>query len=273
MIPDMLVMSTRTWNRLSPQDQQLVVDSADASTQRHEKASSEEVAKARAEARKEGVPFVTDVDREAFRQATASLNEQLGECGLVALGAVGYGHLPSRTGLSDPYTGHTTHDDESTAAGQEPRGGLMRGGFHSPRAPPPPAGRGRARRVRRGRHPRHGHPPRDLREDQRRLPRPRHRRPRRARGRPRGHRRSATSARCSSGCATDRGPDHGLHRSACEPVPPVGGNRDGGAGADPPADVGEGGHVGGDRQGGGDGAPSASRPERRPAIPRYSEER
>ncbi|WP_052466194.1 TRAP transporter substrate-binding protein [Mobilicoccus massiliensis] len=76
MIPDMLVMSTRTWNRLSPQDQQLVVDSADASTQRHKKAWAEEVEKARSEARKEGVTFVADVDREAFRQATASLNEQ-----------------------------------------------------------------------------------------------------------------------------------------------------------------------------------------------------
>lgn len=74
MIPDVLVIATSSWNSLSPEDQQILIDAAKESTQDHivewEKAISEAVDTASGEM---GVTFVEDVDKEAFRKATAGM--------------------------------------------------------------------------------------------------------------------------------------------------------------------------------------------------------
>lgn len=80
MIPDMLVMGTSTWERLSPEDQELLVGAAVASTQEHKEAWAEETDAAVAEATEEmDVEFVTDVDIEAFQEATAPTVERYAE--------------------------------------------------------------------------------------------------------------------------------------------------------------------------------------------------
>lgn len=74
MIPDVLVIATSSWNSLTPEDQQILIDAAKESTQSHivewEKAIDEAVDIAQGEM---GVTFVEDVDKEAFRNATAGM--------------------------------------------------------------------------------------------------------------------------------------------------------------------------------------------------------
>lgn len=79
MIPDMLVISTRTWQRLSPQDQQLLIEAAIDATEWHKAAWAESISQAVTEAEAMGVEFVTDVDRAAFQDATASLVSEYAE--------------------------------------------------------------------------------------------------------------------------------------------------------------------------------------------------
>nr|MCR5537115.1 TRAP transporter substrate-binding protein [Succinivibrio sp.] len=76
MIPDALVMSSKVWDKLSKEEQNIVLQAAFNSTQWHkdawDKATEEAIEEAKS---KMGVEFVTDVDKEAFRQATAPMVE------------------------------------------------------------------------------------------------------------------------------------------------------------------------------------------------------
>lgn len=67
-IPDMLVISSATWERLAPEDQELVAAAARQSTEDHKVAWDEAIEQAIAEAEEMGVEFVSDVDQEAFRE-------------------------------------------------------------------------------------------------------------------------------------------------------------------------------------------------------------
>lgn len=73
MIPDMLVISTKVWERLTPEDQQILTEAAIASTEKHKVAWAEAIDQSIKDAKDMGVEFVEDVDREAFREATSSM--------------------------------------------------------------------------------------------------------------------------------------------------------------------------------------------------------
>lgn len=76
IIPDMLVVSTESWDRLDEADQELVTRAAITSTEDHRTAWEEAIDEAVAGAEEMGVTFVDDVDRDAFREATAPLVEE-----------------------------------------------------------------------------------------------------------------------------------------------------------------------------------------------------
>ena len=68
MIPDVLVMSAKTWKNISPEDQQVILEAAYESTESHKvswEASTDM-----------NVEFVNDVDKEAFRQATSGMVDE-----------------------------------------------------------------------------------------------------------------------------------------------------------------------------------------------------
>ncbi|KAA5838441.1 TRAP transporter substrate-binding protein [Saccharopolyspora hirsuta] len=75
-IPDMLVISTQTWERLDPADEQLLTEAARASTERQKVDWAKTTRQAVAEAEAMGVEFITDVDTAAFREATRPVVEQ-----------------------------------------------------------------------------------------------------------------------------------------------------------------------------------------------------
>jgi len=70
-IPDLLVISADAWDRLDPEDQQLVDSAARESSVEHRAAWVEAIATAEVEAGSMGVEFVDDVDTEAFREAAS----------------------------------------------------------------------------------------------------------------------------------------------------------------------------------------------------------
>lgn len=77
MIPDTLIMSAKVWERISPEDQQIILDCARHSTEAHKIAWDAAIEKAIKEAQeKMGVTFVYDVDKQAFRDATADMLEE-----------------------------------------------------------------------------------------------------------------------------------------------------------------------------------------------------
>ena len=77
MIPDVLVMSAQIWNNISPEDQQIILEAAYESTDSHKIAWDAAIDEAIEESKNEmGVTFVEDVDKEAFREATASMVEE-----------------------------------------------------------------------------------------------------------------------------------------------------------------------------------------------------
>lgn len=77
MIPDVLVMSSDVWARISEADRELILQAARESTQNHKTAWDAAIDEAVEIAQNQmGVEFVYDVDKEAFRQATSSLIEQ-----------------------------------------------------------------------------------------------------------------------------------------------------------------------------------------------------
>ena len=80
MIPDALVISSKVWDTIAPRDQQIFIDAATHSTLWHNAAWEKAVAEAVTEAKeKMGVTFVTDIDKDAFREATAGMLKAYGE--------------------------------------------------------------------------------------------------------------------------------------------------------------------------------------------------
>lgn len=76
MIPDVMVMSAKVWNTISPEDQQIILDAAKASTESHKIAWDAAIEEAINEASTTmGVEFVNDVDKDAFREATSGMIE------------------------------------------------------------------------------------------------------------------------------------------------------------------------------------------------------
>lgn len=74
MIPDVMVMSAKVWNQISPEDQQIILEAAHESTDSHKIAWDAAIEEAIQEAKTQmGVEFVDDVDKEAFRQATSGM--------------------------------------------------------------------------------------------------------------------------------------------------------------------------------------------------------
>lgn len=74
MIPDVLVISSKVWDTLSPEDQASLIDAARDSTLDHQKMWDKSVADAIDEASSQmGVTFINDVDKDAFRKATAGM--------------------------------------------------------------------------------------------------------------------------------------------------------------------------------------------------------
>jgi tripartite ATP-independent transporter DctP family solute receptor len=71
MIPDVLLISSKVWDRISDEDRKIMVDAARESTRNHAVEWDKAIDSAIAEARdKMGVTFVNDVDKAAFRKAT-----------------------------------------------------------------------------------------------------------------------------------------------------------------------------------------------------------
>lgn len=74
MIPDVLVMSSKVWATISPEDQQIILEAAHESTESHKIAWDAAIGEAIEEAKTQmGVTFVDDVDKEAFREATKDM--------------------------------------------------------------------------------------------------------------------------------------------------------------------------------------------------------
>ena len=71
MIPDVLIMSEKVWETISPEDQEIILEAAHDSTDAH--TAVEEAVKEAQETM--GVEFVYDVDKEAFREATQPMIE------------------------------------------------------------------------------------------------------------------------------------------------------------------------------------------------------
>ncbi len=78
-IPDMLVISSDTWERLDEADQELVSEAARASTEEHKVAWAESIEQAVVDAEAMGVEFLTDVDTDAFRDATRPVVDRYAE--------------------------------------------------------------------------------------------------------------------------------------------------------------------------------------------------
>lgn len=77
MIPDVMVMSAKVWNTISPEDQQIILEAAYASTESHKIAWDAAIEEAVEEASTQmNVEFVDDVDKEAFREATSGMVEE-----------------------------------------------------------------------------------------------------------------------------------------------------------------------------------------------------
>ncbi len=77
MIPDVMVMSAKVWKNISPEDQQIILEAAYASTDSHKIAWDAAIEEAIEEAKSQmNVEFVDDVDKEAFRQATSGMIDE-----------------------------------------------------------------------------------------------------------------------------------------------------------------------------------------------------
>lgn len=77
MIPDVMVMSAKVWKTISPEDQQIILEAAQESTDSHKVLWEEAINDAVEEAKNEmGVEFVEDVDKDAFREATQGMVDE-----------------------------------------------------------------------------------------------------------------------------------------------------------------------------------------------------
>ena len=70
-VPDILIMSLDTWNRLSPEEQRWVKESAQASSLHQRELWERAEEEALTEMQKYGLKIVEDVDKEAFRRRAA----------------------------------------------------------------------------------------------------------------------------------------------------------------------------------------------------------
>ena len=75
MIPDVMVMSAKVWNNIEADDQKIILECAKDATNAHKEMWEEAIDEAVEEAKKMGVEFVYDVDKQAFRDATADIIE------------------------------------------------------------------------------------------------------------------------------------------------------------------------------------------------------
>ncbi len=73
MIPDVMVMSAKVWNNIEPDDQKIILECAKDATNEHKEMWEEAINEAVEEAKSMGVEFVYDVDKQAFRDATADM--------------------------------------------------------------------------------------------------------------------------------------------------------------------------------------------------------
>ncbi len=73
MIPDVMVMSAKVWNNIEADDQKIILECAKDATNAHKGMWDEAINEAVDEAKKMGVEFVYDVDKQAFRDATADM--------------------------------------------------------------------------------------------------------------------------------------------------------------------------------------------------------
>lgn len=79
MIPDILVMSAKVWKNISEEDREIILECAQNATEAHKVMWEESINQAVIDAQAMGVEFVYDVDKEAFREATAGLVEEYRE--------------------------------------------------------------------------------------------------------------------------------------------------------------------------------------------------
>lgn len=75
MTPDMLVIGAPTWDLLDEADRGILREAAIESTQNHKALWEETITQSIADSQETGVEFVEDVDRDSFREATASMVE------------------------------------------------------------------------------------------------------------------------------------------------------------------------------------------------------
>lgn len=78
-IPDMLVISTETWERLVPSDRDLLAEAARASTEKQKVTWAKSIEQSITAARSMGVEFIDDVDTDAFRTATGPVVDRYAE--------------------------------------------------------------------------------------------------------------------------------------------------------------------------------------------------
>lgn len=77
MIPDILIISTKTWNKLTPEQQTLFADEAEIYTKRVRELSDALVEKSMAEAKEKMNVQFFDVDIEPFREKTQPLYDEI----------------------------------------------------------------------------------------------------------------------------------------------------------------------------------------------------
>jgi tripartite ATP-independent transporter DctP family solute receptor len=76
MIPDVFVMSAATWNQISEENREIILEAAEESTEEHKEMWEEGIQEAIEVAENEmDVTFITDVDKDAFREATQHIIE------------------------------------------------------------------------------------------------------------------------------------------------------------------------------------------------------
>jgi tripartite ATP-independent transporter DctP family solute receptor len=75
-IPDILIIGVDTWNRLSPQEQEWLQAAADAASVHQRRLWAEAEREMLATIEDSGVEVVRDVDRDAFRERTASMYDE-----------------------------------------------------------------------------------------------------------------------------------------------------------------------------------------------------
>ena len=80
MIPDALVVSSKVWDNITPEDQAIMIEASRHSTVSHQGMWDQAVEDAIAEAKRDmGVTFINDVDKDAFRQATSGMLSKYSE--------------------------------------------------------------------------------------------------------------------------------------------------------------------------------------------------